>query len=399
MAQLGRTLRDLNKYRRPWAKLMEGSALPNVSPMSAPSRLREVTAFGSNPGNLRMLTYVPENLAPSSPLVVVMHGCTQTAAGYDHGAGWSALADRYGFALLFPEQRQANNQRLCFNWFQSGDIERDQGEPLSIRQMIGRMSRDHGLDAGRVFVTGLSAGGAMTAVMLATYPELFAGGAIVAGLPYGCATNVQEALECMYQGRIRSGREWGDLVRAASPHRGPWPKLSVWHGSADATVKAVNADEILKQWRDVHGLPAQPSSEGMVDGYPRQVWRNADGQDVIESFTITSMAHGTPLAAAGSENAYGAAGPFLLEVGISSTYHIAAFWGLTGQAVRPAANDVALVSPSGVVEFPTPRRPAAQTDWAADQRAPSHGQWNAGSLATDIQAIIDKALKVAGLKS
>src|SRR5918998_828227 len=98
----------------------------------------------------------------------------QTAAGYDHGAGWSMLADRYGFVLLFPEQRQANNQRLCFNWYQSGDIERGRGEPLSIRQMIERMVRDHNVDPRRVFVTGLSAGGAMTSVMLATYPELFA---------------------------------------------------------------------------------------------------------------------------------------------------------------------------------------------------------------------------------
>ncbi len=103
---------------------------------AGPSHLNDVAEFGSNPGNLRMLTYVPDNLAPSSPLVVVLHGCTQTAAGYDIGAGWSTLADRYGFALLFPEQRQANNQKLCFNWFEAGDIARDRGEPLSIRQMI-----------------------------------------------------------------------------------------------------------------------------------------------------------------------------------------------------------------------------------------------------------------------
>jgi poly(hydroxyalkanoate) depolymerase family esterase len=411
MAHLGKTLRNLAKHRDHWAKVFETVGTPAPMPPEVPSRLREVTGFGANPGGLRMLAYVPENLPAASPLVVVLHGCTQTAAGYDHGAGWSTLADRYGFAVLFPEQQRGNNPKLCFNWFQEGDIRREGGEPLSIRQMIERIARDHQIDRRRVFVTGLSAGGAMTAVMLATYPELFAGGAVIAGLPYGAATSVQDAFESMFQGRVRPAREWGDLVRAASSHRGPWPKLSVWHGSADATVKSVNADEIVKQWTNVHGLPAKPTAEDIVDGYPRQVWRDAGGQEVIESFTITSMAHGTPLAAAGGENAYGAAGPFLLEVGISSTYHIATFWGLTGEAVRPAPADVALVSSDGAVELarpdPTTKARAERADHA-DQppRAPNGSKTplqahnlGLGSLPIDIQAVINKALKAAGLKS
>jgi len=95
-----------------------------------------------------------------------------------------------GFALLLPEQQRTNNPNSCFNWFQSGDIERGHGEAASIRQMVATMVSDHGIDPARVFVTGLSAGGAMTPVMLATYPEVFAGGAIIGGLPYGAATNI-----------------------------------------------------------------------------------------------------------------------------------------------------------------------------------------------------------------
>ncbi len=147
------------------------------------------------------------------------------------------------------------------------------------------------------------------------------------GLPYGAATNVQQAFENMYQCPPRSAREWGDLVRRASPHRGPWPRISVWHGGADATVIPPNATEIIKQWMDVHGLPARPSVETTIDGYPRQVWRNAAGDEVIESYTIPGMAHGTPLATGNADNQCGAAGPFLLEVGISSSYHICeVFW-------------------------------------------------------------------------
>jgi feruloyl esterase len=309
-------------------------------------RLTEVTGFGSNPGALRMFEYVPTD--PEPALVVVLHGCTQTAASYDFGAGWSTLADRHGFVLLLPEQQRANNANNCFNWFCAGDIERGRGEAMSIRQMVEKMIVDHGIDRRRVFVTGLSAGGAMTSVMLATYPDVFAAGAIIAGLPYGTATNIKEAFESMGQVRDRSAQEWGDLVRAASPHKGPWPRVSVWHGGANAVVKSKNAGEIIKQWTDVHGLEFAPISTDRVDGYPRQVWRNPAGQSIIESYTIPAMAHGTPLATGPSDEHVGVPGAFLLDVGISSSYHIAKFWGLTGhpRAVPVRRSESASIVPA-----------------------------------------------------
>src|SRR5207245_2517088 len=120
---------------------------------------------------------------------------------------------------------RTNNPNLCFNWFQHGDVTRGEGEVLSIRQMIAQMIAAHELDPARVYITGLSAGGAMTAAMLATYPELFAGAAIIAGLPYGAADGMHEAMNAMFNVRHRSAREWGDLVRAASPDGGPWPHV------------------------------------------------------------------------------------------------------------------------------------------------------------------------------
>src|ERR1700751_1628550 len=215
-----------------------------------------------------MFSFVPEKLQPSPALVVVLHGCGQNAAGYDFGAGWSTLAKHYGFALLMPEQQISNNANGCFNWFNADDTRRGRGEPGSIRQMIARMTSEHKIDRHRVFVTGLSAGGAMTSVMLATYPEVFAAGAIIAGLPYGVAKNIREALNGMFQSPTRPGRELGDLVRKASNHRGPWPKVSVWHGSADRTVNPANADEIVKQWLAVHRLPQAALSGGVLGGLP-----------------------------------------------------------------------------------------------------------------------------------
>jgi len=161
----------------------------------------EIADFGSNPGNLRMFRYLPSTLQPSTPLVIALHGCKQTASDYGDQTGWIQFADRWGFVLLLPQQQQTNNHWSCFNWFRPGDSSRDQGEALSIQQMIDRMKADYPIDPDRIYITGLSAGGAMAAVMLATYPEVFASGAIIAGIPYRCASGLWSALRCMLWGR------------------------------------------------------------------------------------------------------------------------------------------------------------------------------------------------------
>jgi feruloyl esterase len=394
LPSLGTTIASLARQRRQWEALLRQTPRRPSAREVDPGlhHLTEVTGFGPNPGALRMFKYVPAEAQPA--LVVVLHGCTQTAASYDLGAGWSTLADRYGFALLLPEQQRANNGKNCFNWFLAGDTERGRGEAMSIRHMVERMIVDHGIDRNRVFVTGLSAGGAMTSVMLATYPDVFAAGAIIAGLPYRTATNVQQAFESMGQVRAREAREWGDLVRAASPHRGPWPRVSVWHGAADPVVKRENADEIVKQWTDVHGIGLAPAATERVDGYPRQVWRNAAGESVIESYTIPAMAHGTPLATGPDDEHCGVPGAFLLDVGISSSYHIAKFWGLTGRPRRVPAQRSE--SASIVPAHPQHDAVAAETlrtAYEQEGEAPAPAR----SRRLDVQAVITQALKAAGL--
>ena len=380
------------------------------------SPLVETTDFGSNPGALRMFSFVPGNHQQPPALVVVLHGCGQSAAGYDLGAGWSTLAKHYGFVLLMPEQQPANNANGCFNWFNPEDTARDSGEACSIRQMIARMVREHKIDGRRIFVTGLSAGGAMTSVMLATYPEVFAGGAVIAGLPFGVASNVREALNGMFQSHSRPASELGDLVRHASHHKGPWPKISVWHGSADRTVNPANANEIVKQWLDLHHLPSTPMSESNVDGYPRQVWWNADGETVVECYTITDMAHGTPLGTADNDQRYGAQGAFLIDAGISSSYHIANFFGLTERIHRPkdvespaprvqateaapktpALAPIPASPPPNVTKLPRPsltklppRSPAVRDNRAEPPRPRRRG--------IDVGSVITRALTAAGL--
>ncbi len=346
------------------------------------SPLTEVHGFGSNPGNLRMFAFAPAKLQQPRALVVVLHGCGQTASAYDLGAGWSTLAKHYGFGLLLPQQQPGNNANGCFNWFNKDDIARGRGEALSIRQMIARMVRDYGIDQRRIFITGLSAGGAMSSVMLAAYPEVFAAGAIIAGLPFGVAANVREALSAMRGRELRSGSELGDLVRGASKHRGHFPRVSVWHGSADRTVHPNNAGEIVKQWLDVHHLPDAPMSEAVVDGHPRQVWWDGDGATIVESYTIADMAHGTPLGRADDDKRYGRKGAFLLEAGISSSYHIAKFFGLTHwvRDARPAIPQtpstrlipaVSLMAPVATAARPKAERPqVAEPEPAAPVQVP-----------------------------
>lgn len=334
------------------------------------SHLAELDSFGSNPGGLRGFFYAP-SARTGAPMVVALHGCTQTAAKYDGGTGWSELAETHGFAVLLPEQQRANNPNLCFNWFEPGDARRRTGEPLSIAQMIDAMIERQGIDPNRVFITGLSAGGAMTSNMLASYPDKFAGGAILAGLPHGAAASVQEAFQQM-RSYSPTSRSRGSTIRDAMPQAGKWPVVSIWHGTADSVVDISNADGILHQWQDVHGVGPVPTEQGLVDGHPRRAWHDSAGKLAIEEYRVQGMGHGVPLET-GGECRCGETGAFMLEAGISSTLHSARTWGLLDPAVQAGARARPATKPS---------RPAGSTVWPA---------------LGGIGKVIDDALRAAGL--
>ena len=190
MSSLGKTLARFQSLRRKFDSMLGTANVRSTrnDPAAEPEamQMQEVPAFGSNPGNLRMYAHRPGRLLSAAPLVVALHGCGQGAVEFDHGTGWSTLADRLGFVVVYPEQQSSNNPKSCFSWFQPGDIVRNSGEALSIHQMVEHAIETFGADRRKVFITGLSAGGAMANAMLATYPEVYAGGAIIGGLAYGC---------------------------------------------------------------------------------------------------------------------------------------------------------------------------------------------------------------------
>jgi poly(hydroxyalkanoate) depolymerase family esterase len=390
---LGDTIARLRRARQ-----AGGSPAPRHS--ARRPRFVETAGFGANPGALRMTSFRPASFDKGAPLVVVLHGCTQYAEAYAADAGWIAMAERCGFALLAPEQTAANNFNRCFNWFQPEDTARGAGEAASIAEMVGFMLQDGEIDPERVFITGLSAGGAMTAVMLATYPELFAGGAIIAGLPYGLAGHVGDGMRLMRQADGRGARELGALVSRAAPKATRRPRLSIWHGDADHVVSPVNADQLASQWAAAYGLPHAPSDREKLDGQDRAIWRAPeDGEVMIETRRVHGMGHGTPLATRG-EGAVGAAAPFMLDVGVSSTREIAAFWGLKEP---PAAKQAeakgappARPAPADAARRKRPAQPAGPAPHAGGLGAQVMGSVSK-FVSADVQAVIAKALKSAGL--
>jgi poly(hydroxyalkanoate) depolymerase family esterase len=304
-------------------------ALPAPAP-GAPHRSwpepgwQRVEAFGDNPGQLRMLWHVPRQRQGPPPLVVLLHGCGQDAPAFAEQSGWAALSDARGFVLLLPEQTSANNHGRCFNWFQPRQTRRGAGEADSVRAMVDHATRRLGCDPRRVFVAGLSAGGAMAACLLAAYPERFAAGAAIAGLPVGCAEGSGQAmLRMMQAGPARSAAEWASAARACAPAQvAAWPRLSVWQGGADHTVNPANADALAAQFAGLHGLHAAPDEESSPDtGLRRRVWRDAAGSAAIEHWSLARMGHGYPVRDGREQN-------WVLPVGVQATEEIARFWGI-----------------------------------------------------------------------
>ncbi|WP_375767879.1 PHB depolymerase family esterase [Archangium gephyra] len=397
----------------------EGMPPPEETPPvdvlgEARSSLTEVTGFGTNPGNLKMWKYVPAGLPANAPMVVAMHGCTQQAGAYPN-TGWNALADQLKFYVLYPEQLKENNQNICFNWFEPGDIARGQGEALSIKQMVDKMKVDHSIDGSRVFVTGLSAGAAMTHVMAAAYPDVFSGAAVMAGVPYKCALTMNDAFSCMSPGADKTPTAWRDLVRNAyAGYTGPYPKISIWHGTSDYTVKNTNQSEAMEQWTAVHGIDQTADINDTVAGYPHKGYTDTAGNVLVETYALTGMGHGTPIDPAfkfpGTTVACGTAGAYILDTDICSTWYVAKFFGLdNSDTVRPTvsisapANGATLSGTVNVTASATDNVGVAKVEFSIDNTlvgtdtaSPFAYSWNTAAATNGTHTLVARAYDAAG---
>ncbi|MGV3624559.1 MAG: alpha/beta hydrolase family esterase [Archangium sp.] len=291
----------------------------------------EVTGFGSNPGGLKMYATLPAAPKANPALVVALHGCTQSAAEY-RKAGWDTFAERYGFYVLYPEVLGGTK---CFGWFESNNTRRGSGHAGSIAQAVETMKSRYGIDPSKVFITGLSAGGGMTASMLAAYPDLFAAGAPMAGLPAGCASSIGQSSSCQ-QGPEKTPAQWAALVTSAAPSgTTKWPRVSIWNGSSDYTVNVKNLNELMEQWTQVSGVDQTVDQTTTIGRATRREYRDASGRVIVETFTVSSMGHGTAVA---PSQGCGSVGGFILDVGLCSTEYSVKFFGLDDGTTPPVVD-------------------------------------------------------------
>lgn len=237
-------------------------------------------SFGNEAGTRNYRLYVPARpVSGPRPLVVMLHGCKQNPQDFAAGTTMNLLAEEYGCLVLYPEQAAGANHSQCWNWFEGAHQGRDGGEPSLIAGMTRQVMREHDADAGRVYVAGLSAGGAMAAVMAAGYPELYAAVGVHSGLPVGSAHDLMSALNAM--------KGAGKKKRKAAAGARTVPAI-VFHGDRDAVVHPSNGEAVYRQF--THGAGVAETEERGQD-YTRAVARDTAGRPVAEHWTLHGAAH------------------------------------------------------------------------------------------------------------
>ncbi|WP_347330206.1 extracellular catalytic domain type 1 short-chain-length polyhydroxyalkanoate depolymerase [Marinimicrobium locisalis] len=260
--------------------------------------LFEVSDFGDNPSDLDMHLYVPESLQNNAPVLLAVHYCTGTGPEFYQNTSYNTLADSHGFIVIYPT---ATRSSKCFDVASSEALTRDGGsDPVGLRSMIGYVESHYNVDAGRIFVTGVSSGAMMTNVMLALYPDVFKAGAFFAGVPYTCFATTGDSewnSECANGNVSKTAEEWGDLVRNAYPDfGGERPRVQLWHGTADDVLHYNNFDEAIKQWTDVHGLSQTPDyTDEPSEGATRTRYGDSGSAAPVEAISLEGVGHNLPV--------------------------------------------------------------------------------------------------------
>lgn len=318
-----------------------------VEPAHATRReaLTQVTGFGSNPGSLSLFIHAPANLPANVPLVVALHGCSQNAADYE-AVGWNALANAHHFLVAYP-QTSGNNG--CFDWFDSSEQLRTGPQVTSLLQMVQHLISTRGVDPSRVYVTGLSAGGAMVNVLLAVAPDVFTRGQVLAGIPFSCASGVTSGYNCMLSSSSKTPAQWGALVDAVNGDFQA-PRVQLWHGTSDFTVTSSNLQEQVDQWTYVNGIDVTADDTQSVGIATRRRFNDANGITRVESWTLANSGHGAPI---DPTNGCGTNRLYMLDVDLCSAQEGARFFGLleVPDAGVPVEVDAGLVEvDAGLVE-------------------------------------------------
>nr|WP_137128435.1 PHB depolymerase family esterase [Roseomonas sp. HF4] len=277
MPSLPRALHEvLGRARR-------GGASPGTA--SLPEGAQFLTrSFANHAGSRGYRLYVPSTgHAKAMPLVVMLHGCTQSPEDFAAGTRMNMLAEQHGCLVAYPGQAQSANAQKCWNWFSPGDQRRDQGEPALIAGITRQAMDDHAVDGRRVYVAGLSAGGAAAAIMAVTYPDLYAAVGVHSGLACGAARDMPSAFAAMRHGATEA---------ASTDARRRLPTI-VFHADMDGTVHPRNGDEVIAQSAGAEALHKEVR-RGQVPGgraYTLTTHTDAAGRPVLEQWLVHGGGH------------------------------------------------------------------------------------------------------------
>ncbi len=258
--------------------------------------LQAVANFGDNPTGAKMYVYVPDKPASTPPLLVALHYCTGSANAFFTGTGYRALADQHGFIVIYPEAPDHNTDK-CWDVNSNASLEHGgKGDSDAIVSMVKYAVTEYGADASRVYVTGTSSGAMMTNVLLGAYPDVFKGGAVFAGVPYGCFAGPSYWNSACATGQtMKTGQAWGDLVRAAYPdYHGSRPRVQLWHGTSDQTLNFDNFGEEIKQWTNVLGVSETPTTteqDQPQSGWTRTRYDDSCGVVRVEAVREEGQTH------------------------------------------------------------------------------------------------------------
>lgn len=291
----------LQEFTRKWSGAMARQGVEDVEAREAvdlAGKGRYLAGSCTNhAGTREYKLYVPSAYTGQAlPLIVMLHGCTQHPDDFAAGTGMNAIAEEHNCFVAYPAQTQSANASNCWNWFNATDQCRDKGEPSIIADMTRQIARDYAIDPGRIYVAGLSAGGAMACVMGATYPDLYAAIGIHSGLPYAVAHNMPSAFAAMKSRKLKSSaRKTGVKPARALPHVMP---VIVFHGDRDTTVDPCNGDHALAQCvptrNDAGGADNIKVEQGRHPGgksYSRTVVHDAHGKVMAEKWIVHGAGH------------------------------------------------------------------------------------------------------------
>ncbi len=264
---------------------------PEVIPPSPQAGGQFVDGTYSNTAGTRAYKlYIPSGYTGQAvPLVVMLHGCTQRPVDFAADTHMNVLAEGETFLVAYPEQAPSANGSKCWNWFQESDQQRDGGEPSLIAGITRQIMSQYQVDVSRVYVAGMSAGGAMAVIMAAMYPDLYAAVGVHSGLAYGAAHDLPSAFAAMQQGTVYHARPLQEII-----------PLITFHGDGDTTVAPVNADCLLDQWLQaacagLGSVPGMKVERGQVangHAYTRCIYHDVSGRALMEQWTVHQAGHG-----------------------------------------------------------------------------------------------------------